>query len=142
MKATHAARERGGTLIECLVALTVLSLVLTTSLVVLQRRTLYLRQIDERLHALHAAEKELETVRSMPFFLLLPRADGPFLSEPTELESLEAPQAAMSILETEYPLLRKVRVEITWGKKAEKTLVSETLLSGEPLGRIGPEGHE
>src|SRR5436853_6001018 len=86
--------QRGTTLVECLAALAILGLLVTMSFDLLQRRRVYLRATEERLHALHAIEKEIETVRALARQGegLGPRRDAPFVSDTSELLSLERPE--------------------------------------------------
>ena len=133
MVRTGRCRQAGTTFIECVAALALLALVLTTSFAALGGRRRFLRGIDERLHVQHAIEKELETLRASPPERLGLRHGAPLVSDGSELREVPAARASLTVAPTEVPGLRRVRVEVTWGKGGARSAAVETLLfAGAP----------
>ena len=86
-------RECGLTLIECVVALALLTIVLGTSFGALSGTSELVERIDARLVATRAAESELETLLARPFAALTPLGPSPVAALPPE-ESRNSPAVA------------------------------------------------
>lgn len=128
-----ARRQRGTTLIECLAALTLLGMVLTASYATLHRWRLHQRDLGYRLHAQHAAEKELATLRSGRGGGLTDRDRQPLVSDPVELSNVPGAVASVTIAgEPALPGLKRVRVAVSWDG-CRKPYVVETLIATRSL---------
>jgi prepilin-type N-terminal cleavage/methylation domain-containing protein len=123
-------RGAGGfSLLECLAAIAIVGLLLSASFVLLERKRLFLRTVAERLHAEHAIEKEMETVRALPFAELTLREDAPFVSDPVEVAGLPLVRTLLTVEKTEVDGLRRLRARVVWGKRGEKQHAGEALVA-------------
>jgi prepilin-type N-terminal cleavage/methylation domain-containing protein len=123
--------SRGFTLIESLVALMILSLVITTSLAIFYDRHRRLRAAEETVFAWQAIANEAETLRHVEFATL---RDAPaFTTSAALLEQLDGVTSTITVEESK-PGTKLVRVRVEWrgNRKAEVTVV-RTSTGGGPL---------
>ena len=123
--------NRGFSLLECLAAIALLGLIVTTSLVVLTQKRAYLRSVSDQLRAAHAVEKEIETALARDHRQLAPRQDAPFLSEPSEVKDLPEVSTSLTIRETEVSRLRRLTARVAWTRGTRKEHVGEMLFCSE-----------
>lgn len=104
-------RQRGFTLVEVLVALLILTLVITTSLAAFVERTRRLRQANEIVLAYQALANEAEYRRRIDFAAVAPSTT--FLSDTTVLAPLE-PFATEVQVAAPKPGVKNVTMIIRW----------------------------
>lgn len=123
--------SRGFTLVESLVALLILSLVLTTSLAIFYDRHRRLRAAEETVLAWQALANEAETMRHVEFATL--RDANAFTTSAALLEQLEGVASTVTIEETK-PGTKLVRLRVEWREnRAAHVTVIRTNTGGGPL---------
>lgn len=123
--------SRGFTLIESLVALLILSLVITTSLATFYDRHRRLRTAEETILAWQAIANEAEVLRRVELATL--RDATAFTTSAALLEQLDEVKSTITVEEAK-PGTKLVRVRVEWrgNRKAEVTVV-RTSTGGGPL---------
>ncbi len=107
--------ERGFSLPEVLVALLILTIVLTVSFTAFLERNRRLQQARELIIAYQALANEAEYWRRIPFDDL--KSELAFRSEPEKLlEPLGVNGTAINVEETKDPGVKNVTMSIRWGE--------------------------
>lgn len=123
--------SRGFTLVESLVALLILSLVITTSLAIFYDRYRRLRAAEETVLAWQALANEAEAMRHIEFATL--RDANAFTTSAALLEQLEGVASTVTIEETK-PGTKLVRLRVEWrGIRTAHVTVIRTSTGGGPL---------
>jgi prepilin-type N-terminal cleavage/methylation domain-containing protein len=105
-------RERGFSLAEIMVALLILTIVITVSFTAFLQRNKRLQQASEIILAYQALANEAEYQRRVPFNELAPRTT--FLSDTAILAPMKPYGTAIRIDETR-PGVRNVTMTVRWG---------------------------
>jgi prepilin-type N-terminal cleavage/methylation domain-containing protein len=113
-------RERGFSLIEVLVAMLILTLVITTTLAVFLERNRRIQQANEIILAYQSLANEAEVQRRLDFNNL---SDGAFLTDTTFLKPL-APFTTLVAVTTRRPNVKDVTMTITWRAGAKKAVLA------------------
>ena len=112
-------KERGFSLLEVLVAMLILTLVITTTLAVFLERNRRIQQANETIVAYQVLANEAEVQRRIAFNEL---EDGPFLST-TELLQPLAPFTTSVEVRPRRPNVKNVTLTITWRGGAKSAVL-------------------
>lgn len=113
--------QRGFTLVELLIALLILTIVITTSLAVFVERERRMRMASETILAYQALSNEAEVRRRVDFNAL--EAEGDFFRSDTEIIKPLEPYTTKIDVEPDRPGVKKVTIRIRWrGGKREASL--------------------
>ena len=130
-------RQRGFSLVELLVAILILTIVITTSLFVFAQRKRRLTEANETVLAYQALANEAEMRRRIPYGQLTDTAYSPteFLSDTQLLKPLEPYTTIVSVQDSETADVREVRMTIRWqaGKKQARLTVLRSDTGGSNL---------
>lgn len=113
-------QQRGFSLLEVLVAMLILTLVITTTLAVFLERNRRIQQANEIILAYQALANETEIQRRINFSDL---ANEPFLSDTNLLHPL-APFTTMVSVTTRRPNVKDVTMTITWRNGAKRAVLA------------------
>lgn len=106
-------RERGFTLVEVLVALVILTLVITTTLAAFLERNRRLQQANETILAYQALSNEAEVLRRVNFAALTPSSE--FISDTAILAPLSPFTVAVKVDRPKADV-KNLTLTITWMK--------------------------
>lgn len=120
-----ARAARAFALAETLVALAVLGILLSLGLTLFQRRRELERELLDRAVAVRALGSEWAVLRTSSAADLVPQEEGPFLGPVEFLTAIEDRDPLLTIEETKYPGLVKVRLDIRAGVKRSHRIVQE-----------------
>lgn len=120
-----ARAARAFALAETLVALAVLGILVSLGLTLFQRRRELERELLDQAVAVRALGSEWAVLRTSSAAELVPQEEGPFLGPVEFLSAIEERDPLLTIEETKYPGLVKVRLEIGAGVKRSRRLVQE-----------------
>lgn len=128
--------ERGFSLVEVLVALLVLTVVITVSLGAFLERNRRLQQATEMVLAYQALANEAEYRRRIPFDELDNPQKWPttFLSDPDVLEALESAETIVAV-ELIKPGVKNVTMTVRWrnGERSARLGIVRVDTGGSPL---------
>jgi prepilin-type N-terminal cleavage/methylation domain-containing protein len=110
-----AVDRRGFTLVEILVALTILGLVLTMSLAIFFDRQKRLLHAAEMISASQALSNEAEIWRHVSYGSLSPGGETDFVSDLEIIDSLPDPLTTVTFDQLEDEI-RTVTMRVEWGK--------------------------
>jgi prepilin-type N-terminal cleavage/methylation domain-containing protein len=116
----QADRQRGFSLVEVLVALLILTLVVTTTLAIFLERNRRLQQANETILVWQALANEVELERRVDFHAL---ASQPFLS-PTAMLAPLAPYTANVVVTNRNAYVKDVAMTITWKSGAKRAALA------------------
>lgn len=125
---------RGFTLVEMLVAILILTIVITTSLGILFDRRKRLQDATEMALAWQTIANEAEARRHQSIAALHPGLETSFLTDLSLLASLENPQARVSVV-AEAAGVRRLDLRVEWkgGSRIARASVYRTHTGGSAL---------
>ena len=106
-------RQRGFSLAEIMVALLILTVVITVSFTAFLQRNNRMEQASEMILAYQALANEAEYQRRVPFGSLKTNSPSPFRSDPAILASL-APDGTVVSVELTKPGVKNVTLTVRW----------------------------
>ena len=106
-------QQRGFSLAELLVALVILTLVITTTLTMMARRRDRLRQANETVLAYQVLANEVEYWRRTSFGSLETEAPNGFKSDLSLLGALQAAKTSVTV-KTDRPDVKEVTLKVDW----------------------------
>lgn len=129
------SRERGMTLVEVLVAILILTVVITSSLMAFVERNRRLQQASEIVLAYQVLANEAEYVRRTRFDLLKAGTPLPFQSETTLLRPLLPFSAIATVQDVQPDVVKNVELTIRWrgGQRVAKLDVIRVNTGGTNL---------